>query len=91
MLVDKLYYLVLSISVDIENHVSEIYKSEGMPPPPRFRHEVFTTAAYDSIEHNPSYNTALEALHGTGIASFQHQHAIQILKKTLLFCFHYAM
>ena len=79
-LVDKFYDLGLSvsydrdfsISADLGNDVSELYKSEGVVCPRQLRHGVFTTAAYDNIDRNPSSNTALGALHGTAISLFQH-------------------
>ena len=33
---------------------------------------VFTTAAVDNIDHNPSSTTAPDSLHGAGISLFQH-------------------
>ena len=79
-LVDKFYDLglsvsydrVLSISADLGNDISELYKSEEVVCPRQLRHGVFTTAAYDNILHNPSSNTTLGALHGTAISLFQH-------------------
>ena len=64
------YDRVLSISADLGNDISELYKSEGVVCPRQLRHGVFTTAIYDNIHHNPSSNTALEALHGTAISLF---------------------
>ena len=61
-LVDKFYDVglslsydrVFSISADLGNDVSELYKSEGVVCPRQLR--VFTTAAYDNIiiiKHSP--------------------------------------
>ena len=36
------------------------------------RGTVFTTAAVDNIDHNPSSTTAKESFHGTAISLFQH-------------------
>ena len=33
---------------------------------------LFTTAAVDNIDHNPSSTTAKDSFHGTGISLFQH-------------------
>jgi hypothetical protein len=33
---------------------------------------VFTTAAVDNIDHNPSSTTSKSSFHGTGISIFQH-------------------
>ena len=79
-LVDKFYDLglsvsddkVLSISAGLGNDISELYKTEGVVCPRQLRHGVFTTAAYDNIDHNSSSNTALGALHGAAISLFQH-------------------
>ena len=40
--------------------------------PPNLREGLFTTAAIDNIDHNPSSTTTTDALHGTGISLFQH-------------------
>ena len=79
-LVDKFYDLglwvsydrVLSISADLGNDISELYKSEGVVYPRQLWHGVFTTAACDNIDHNPSWNTALGNLYRTTITLFQH-------------------
>ena len=61
-------YHIMSISADLGNDISELYKSEGVVYPRQLRHGVFTTAAYENIDHNPSSNTALGALRGTAIS-----------------------
>jgi hypothetical protein len=33
---------------------------------------VFTTAAVDNVDHNPSSTTSKSSFHGTGISIFQH-------------------
>ena len=66
------YDTVLSISAHLGKDISELYKSEGVVCPRQLRHGVFTTAAYDTIHHNPSSNKALGALHGTAISLFYH-------------------
>ena len=40
--------------------------------PPKFKGKLFTTAAIDNIDHNPSSTTAQDSFHGTGISLFQH-------------------
>ena len=55
-LVDKFYDLgfsvsddrVLSISADLGNDISELYRSEGVVCPRQLRHGVFTAATYES-------------------------------------------
>lgn len=79
-LVDELYNLGLSISYDrvleisteMGNKVCARYESEGVVCPPKLNKKVFTTAAVDNIDHNPSSTTAQGAFHGTGISLFQH-------------------
>ena len=36
---------------------------------------LFSTAAVDNIDHNPSSTTAKDSFHGTGISLFQHSSA----------------
>ena len=79
-LVSDLYNLGLSISyehvLEIENlttnAICEQFKADRVVCPPKLRKNIFTTAAYDNIDHNPSSTTAKEAFHGTGISVFQH-------------------
>ena len=79
-LVDKLYSLglsisydrVLELSTDLGNSVCSRFESEGVVCPPKLNKGVFTTAAMDNIDHNPSSTTAQGAFHGTGISLFQH-------------------
>ena len=40
--------------------------------PPKIRSSVFTSAAVDNINYNPTSATAKDALHGTGISLIQH-------------------
>ena len=40
--------------------------------PPKMRDDIFTIAAVDNIDHNPSSTTSKESLRGTGISLFQH-------------------
>ena len=67
-LVEKLYHLglsisydrVLELSTDMGNRVCARFESEGVVCPPKLRKGVFTTAAVDNIDHNPSSVTAQE-------------------------------
>lgn len=43
--------------------------------PPNLCLGLFTTAAVDNIDHNPSSTTAKDSFHGTGISLFQHSSA----------------
>ena len=79
-LVDELYNLGLSISYDrvleIENGlcVAECkrFSEEGLVCPPNLATGVFTTSAYDNLDHNPTATTSTESFHGTDISMFQH-------------------
>jgi hypothetical protein len=48
------------------------FVSEGVAYPPKLRQGVFTTAAVDNVDHNPSSTTSKSSFHGTGISIFQH-------------------
>ncbi|CAG2257814.1 unnamed protein product [Mytilus edulis] len=79
-LVDKLYNLGLSISYDrvmnistaMGNSICEMFKDDDVVCPAKLRCDVFTTAAVDNIDHNPSSTSAKGSLHGTAISLFQH-------------------
>ena len=63
-LVDKLFSLgisydrVLRLSAQMGNSVCQLYHIEQVVCPPTLRSNVFTTAAVDNIDHNPSATTA---------------------------------
>lgn len=65
-LVDAFYQLGISVSYDrlltitsdVANSVCLRYKREGVVCPAVLRKELFTTAAMDNIDHNPSSTTA---------------------------------
>ena len=50
----------------------ETFEKEGVVCPPKLLNNVFTTAAVDNIDHNPSSTTATDSFHGTGISIMQH-------------------
>ena len=56
------YDRILSISTSLGNAVCDHYHEQNV---------VFTTAAVDNIDHNPSSTTAQDSFHGTGISMFQ--------------------
>ena len=66
------YDRVLSISTDIANSVCERFQNDGVVCPPILRSELFTTAGFDNIDHNPSSTTARDSFHGTAISLVQH-------------------
>ena len=80
-LVDTLFHLglsisydrVLDISMDMAISASQQYDSEGVVCPLNLRKNLFTTAAIDNIDHNPSSTTSYGAFHGTGISLFQNR------------------
>lgn len=48
------------------------YVEDGVGCPPVLRKNLFTTAAVDNIDHNPSATTAQTSFHGTSISIFRH-------------------
>ena len=84
-LVEKLHELglsisydrVLAISTELGNSVCHQYHQEDVVCPPSLRKGLFTTAAVDNIDHNPSSTTAHDSFHGTGISLFQ-QPSVQV-------------
>ena len=67
-----LYDCVLEIENKVAYAMCKQYKTEGVLCPPNLQKSLFTTSAYDNIDHNPSSTTAKESFHGTGISVFQH-------------------
>lgn len=66
------YDRVLGISSDIANKVCAMYDKEEVVCPPKLAKNLFTVAAVDNIDHNPSSTTAKDSFHGTGISLMQH-------------------
>ena len=62
----------MSISTQISNSVLERYERDGVVCPPKLRKGLFTTAAVDNIDHNPSSTTSQGSFHGTAISLVQH-------------------
>lgn len=79
-LIDTLFNLGMSVSYDrllqltsdIGKGVCERFRVDGVVCPPKMRSGVFTSAAVDNIDYNPTSATAKDALHGTGISLIQH-------------------
>ncbi len=79
-LVDRLYHLGMSISYDrvlrlsaqMGNTACKQFHQEHVVCPLKLRSKVFTSAAVDNIDHNPSSTTSKASFHGTGISLFQH-------------------
>ena len=57
---------------EITNSVIETYEHEGVLCPSKLRRELFTTAAVDNIDHNPSSTTSQSSFRGTAIFFLQH-------------------
>ena len=79
-LVDRLYELglsisydrVLTISAELVDNICHYYEMEKAVCPPELKGGLFTTAAVDNIDHNPSSTNSHDSFHGTGILLFQH-------------------
>ena len=66
------YDRVLNISTDLGDKICYHYEQEKAVCPPQLKGGLFTTAAVDNIDHNPSSTTSRDSFHGTGISLFQH-------------------
>ena len=68
------YNCVMSIqySTILGNNLCHQFEMEKTVCPPKLKGKLFTTAAIDNIDHNPSSTTAQDSFHGTGISIFQH-------------------
>ena len=66
------YDRLLSISTDITNTVLESYERDRVVCPSKLRKGLFTTAAVDNIDRNPSSTTCKDSFHGTAISVEQH-------------------
>ena len=62
----------MSISTDLGNGVCRRFEEEKVVCPTNLRKRLFTIAAIDNIDHNPSSTTTNDSFHGTGITLFQH-------------------
>ena len=66
------YKRVQSVQLAITKQLCRSYQNQGVFCPPSLKKGIFTSAAIDNIDHNPSSTTAKEAFHGTSISVFQH-------------------
>ena len=66
------YDRLLRLSSELARGVSEHYAEIGVVCPPQLKKDIFTTAACDNIDYNPSSRTVTESFHGTGISLIQH-------------------
>lgn len=78
-LIDTMHSLGISISYDrlmdiitsMGKRICDFYQETDVVCPPQLCRDVFTIAAYDNIDHNPSSTTSTSSYHGTGISLFQ--------------------
>ena len=66
------YGRLLSISTDITNSVIDRYDKDSVVCPSKLRDGIFTTAAVDNIDHNPSSTSSQDCFRGTAISLVQH-------------------
>ncbi|KAK1906058.1 Nicotinate phosphoribosyltransferase [Dissostichus eleginoides] len=66
------YDRVLEISAQLGEATVSKYVEDGVVCPPVLRRGLFTTAAMDNLDHNPTVTTATISFHGTSISVFQH-------------------
>ena len=79
-IVEFLFLQGFSISYDrvieIVNHITKQlclkYNKDGLVCPPSLRKLLFTIAAIDNLDHDPSSTTAKKSFHGTSISIFQY-------------------
>ena len=62
-----------TMSISLAISAAELYESKGVVCPLVLRKNLFTTAAVDNLDHNPSSTTAQGAFHGTGISLFRNR------------------
>ena len=74
------YNRVQDVELSVTKQLCRVYQTKGVVCPPTLQNGVFTTAAIDNIDHNPSSTTATDAFHGTSISIFQHPEEEQIEK-----------
>lgn len=66
------YSRVLDIERAIAVKVCDKYRQDNCVCPPNLKYGLFTTAAIDNIDHNPTSTSAKYSFHGTGISLIQH-------------------
>ena len=65
------YDRLLQVTADIANGVCQQFAAGDVVCPPKMRKGLFTVAAVDNIDYNPSSATAKDSFHGTGISLMQ--------------------
>ena len=66
------YDRVLEISAQLGDATVSKYVEDGVVCPPVLCRGLFTTAAMDNIDHNPTATTATTSFHGISVSLFQH-------------------
>ena len=66
------YDRVLEISNVVGESVIKTFQKNGTVCPLNMKKGIFTTAAVDNIDHNPSAASAKSSFHGTSMSLFQH-------------------
>jgi hypothetical protein len=66
------YIRIQSFELALTKQLCATYKERGVVCPPSIQNGLFSTAAIDNIDHNPSSTTATDAFHGTSISIFQY-------------------
>lgn len=66
------YDRIQQISATITNEICDLFNENDAVFPASLVANIFTTAAIDNIDHNPSSSTARDSFHGTSITLIQH-------------------
>lgn len=66
------YQRYLTLSSEVANSVCTEYIRNDIVCPPQLNSDVFTTAAFDNVDHNTSSTFADGSFHGTSISLMQH-------------------
>ncbi len=61
-----------NIKSGVTQQLCRIYKETGIVCPPVLQNDIFTSAAIDNLDHNPTSASATDSFHGTCISIFQH-------------------
>jgi hypothetical protein len=65
------YKRVIQVEDSLAQSVCEQFQEDGVVCPKNMRSGLFTIAAIDNLDHNPSSSTSSGAFHGTTISLFQ--------------------
>ena len=66
------YERVQDVQLNITTQLCKKDNEDGFVCPPSLKEDVFTTAAVDNIDHDPTSSTATKSFHGTSISIFQY-------------------